>query len=167
MIIFYKLLYKSRSQVARQISEKPHDNGTHVFCGGETEQTMIIANKISVIFEDNYLPFTGGSRVTNGRQGLWTCVHDVRCSVSLTEEIIVCNVEEAFLFLPNFHPSQCIVFFSSQLRLILTVKMWKSKGNKSPVPLGALRGSRGRSYGAWEGESGLPRPLLFKQRAWS
>ena len=57
-----------------------------MFCGGETEQTMIIANKISVIFEDNYLPFKGGSRATNGRQGLGTCVHDFKCSVSLTEK---------------------------------------------------------------------------------
>lgn len=26
-----------------------------MFCGGEAEQTMIIANKMSVIFEDSYL----------------------------------------------------------------------------------------------------------------
>ena len=87
------------------------------------------------------------------------------------KKIIVCNVEEGFLCLPNFHPSQCFVFFSSKLQLILTVKMLKSKGNifisKSPVPLGALRGSRGRLYGAQEGESTPPTPLLFKQRVLS
>ena len=70
-----------------------------MFCGGETEQTLIIANKISVIFEDNYLPFKGGSRATNGRQGLGTCVHDFKCSVSLTEKKNVCNVQ-AFYFYP-------------------------------------------------------------------
>ena len=93
-----------------------------MFCGGETEQTMIIANKISVIFEDNYLPFKGGSRATNGRQGLGTCVHDFKCSVSLTEKK-KCLQCASFLFLPNFHPSRCFVFFSKKLLLILRVKM--------------------------------------------
>ena len=90
------------------------------------------------------------------------------------KKIIVCNVEEAFLCLPNFHHSLCFVFFSSKLRIILTVKMWKCESPKATfsfqnplVPLGALRGSRGRLYGAQEGESTPPKPLLFKQRVLS
>ena len=87
------------------------------------------------------------------------------------KKIIVYNVEKALLCLSNFHPSQCFVFLSSKLRLILTVKMWKSKGNifisKSPLPLGALRGSRGRLYRAQEGESTPHKALLFKQRVLS